>query len=161
MYGSNVEIRIISYICEHVRFDVFTAVTMKSAVFLDVAPCRYCVNRRFGGTYRLHLQGRKIHQQRISVAPIVFKITSLHGPHGKHCLLLLRLRVYSFVAWQYTSYSVRLLGADRIRNSFSYTVVTFLRGGGGFTGRRIERAVHLLLPAFVAVRMITEIPLLL
>jgi hypothetical protein len=22
-----------------------------------VTPCRYCVNRRFGGTYRLHLQG--------------------------------------------------------------------------------------------------------
>jgi hypothetical protein len=24
-----------------------------------VAPCRSCVNRRFGGTYRLHLQGKK------------------------------------------------------------------------------------------------------
>jgi hypothetical protein len=32
---------------------------LKKAVFLDVAPCRYCVNRRFGGTYRLHLEGRK------------------------------------------------------------------------------------------------------
>jgi hypothetical protein len=32
---------------------------MKNAVFRDVAPCRYCVNRRLGGTYRLHLQGRK------------------------------------------------------------------------------------------------------
>jgi hypothetical protein len=30
---------------------------MKNAVFCDVASCRYCVNRRFGGTYRLHLQG--------------------------------------------------------------------------------------------------------
>jgi hypothetical protein len=28
------------------------------AVFWDVAPCIYCVNRRFGGTYRLHLQDR-------------------------------------------------------------------------------------------------------
>jgi hypothetical protein len=34
-----------------VRFEVFTAVTMKNAVFWDVAPCRSCVNRRFGGTY--------------------------------------------------------------------------------------------------------------
>jgi hypothetical protein len=42
------------------RFEVFTAVTMKNAVFWDVAPCRSCVNRRFGGTYSLHLQGRKI-----------------------------------------------------------------------------------------------------
>jgi hypothetical protein len=30
---------------------------MKNAVFWDVAPCRYCVERRFGGPYRLHLQG--------------------------------------------------------------------------------------------------------
>jgi hypothetical protein len=38
-----------------IRFEVFTAVTMKNAVFWDVAPCRYFVNRRFGGTYRLNL----------------------------------------------------------------------------------------------------------
>jgi hypothetical protein len=40
-----------------VRFEVFIAVTMKNAVFWDVAPCRSCVNRRFEGTYHLHLQG--------------------------------------------------------------------------------------------------------
>jgi hypothetical protein len=34
-----------------VRFEVFTSVTMKNAVFWDVAPCIFCVNRRFGGTY--------------------------------------------------------------------------------------------------------------
>jgi hypothetical protein len=45
------------------RFEVFTAVTMKNAVFWDVAPCRSYVNRHFGGTYRLHLQGRKIRHQ--------------------------------------------------------------------------------------------------
>jgi hypothetical protein len=32
---------------------------MKNAVFWDVAPCRSCVNRRFGGTYRLHLEVEK------------------------------------------------------------------------------------------------------
>jgi hypothetical protein len=47
-----------NYKC-YVRFEVFTAVTMKKAVFWDVAPCRYGVNRRFEGTYRLHLQGRR------------------------------------------------------------------------------------------------------
>jgi hypothetical protein len=26
---------------------------MRNAVLLDVAPCRYCVNRRFGGIYCL------------------------------------------------------------------------------------------------------------
>jgi hypothetical protein len=39
-----------------VRFEVLTTATMKNAVFWDVAPCRSCVNRRFGGTYGLHLQ---------------------------------------------------------------------------------------------------------
>jgi hypothetical protein len=32
---------------------------MKKAVFWDVAPCRNGVNRRFGVTYCLHLQGRR------------------------------------------------------------------------------------------------------
>jgi hypothetical protein len=61
--------------------------------------------------------------------PIVFGITSLHGPHGKYRLLLLRMRVYSFVSWQQSSgCSVRLFGANRIENSFLHIVFTFLRG---------------------------------
>jgi hypothetical protein len=35
---------------------------MKNVIFWDVELCRSCVNRRFGRTYRLHLQGRKIHE---------------------------------------------------------------------------------------------------
>jgi hypothetical protein len=46
----------------------FTAVTMKNVVFWGVALCRCCVNRRFGGTYRLHLQGRKICERGTSVS---------------------------------------------------------------------------------------------
>jgi hypothetical protein len=52
----------------NVRFEVFTAVTMKNAVFWDVAPCTSCVNRRFGGKYRLHLHGRKIRERGTSVS---------------------------------------------------------------------------------------------
>jgi hypothetical protein len=33
-----------------VRFEVFTAVTMKNGAFWDVTPCGSCKNRRFGGT---------------------------------------------------------------------------------------------------------------
>jgi hypothetical protein len=33
-----------------VRFEVFTAVTMKNGVFWDVTPCGSCKNRRFEGT---------------------------------------------------------------------------------------------------------------
>jgi hypothetical protein len=43
----------------YVSFEVFTAVTMKNAILWDVTPSRHSVNRRFGGTYRLHLQGRR------------------------------------------------------------------------------------------------------
>jgi hypothetical protein len=41
---------------------------MKNAVFWDVAPCRSCVNLHFGGTYRLHLQDRKIRKRGTSVS---------------------------------------------------------------------------------------------
>jgi hypothetical protein len=43
----------------YLRFEVFTAVTMKNAVFCDMAPCSYCVNRRLGGTYRLHFRAEE------------------------------------------------------------------------------------------------------
>jgi hypothetical protein len=39
---------------------------MKNTVFWDVAPS--CVNRRFGGTYHLHLQRRKIREGGTSVS---------------------------------------------------------------------------------------------
>jgi hypothetical protein len=44
--------------------------TMKNAVVWGVAPCR-CgrLNRRVGGSYRLHLQGRKIRERRTSATP--------------------------------------------------------------------------------------------
>jgi hypothetical protein len=42
-----------------VRFDVFTAVNMKNAVLLDVAPCGSCKNRRFGGTCLLYHKDEK------------------------------------------------------------------------------------------------------
>jgi hypothetical protein len=41
--------------------------TKISAVFWDIAPCSPYVNRRFGGTYGLHLQGRKSAEQETSV----------------------------------------------------------------------------------------------
>jgi hypothetical protein len=42
-----------------VRFEVFTAVTMKNGVFWVVTPCGSCKNRRFGATWRLLHQGDK------------------------------------------------------------------------------------------------------
>jgi hypothetical protein len=50
-----------------VRFEAFTAVSMKNVVFFDVVLCRSCVDQCFGGTYRLHLQGSKIRERSTSV----------------------------------------------------------------------------------------------
>jgi hypothetical protein len=43
-------------------------VYIKNAVLWDVAPCRSCTNRRFGGTYHLHLHCGKIRERGISVS---------------------------------------------------------------------------------------------
>jgi hypothetical protein len=46
---------------DYAGFEVPTAVVLKSTVFRYITPCSPLrVIRRFGGTYRLHLQGRKI-----------------------------------------------------------------------------------------------------
>jgi hypothetical protein len=41
---------------------------LKNAVFWNVALCKSCANIRFGGTYRLHLQGRKLREQGANVS---------------------------------------------------------------------------------------------
>jgi hypothetical protein len=57
-------------------------VTIKNTVFWGVAPCRYCVKRRFGGTYPLHLQGKKIRERGTNVNTWLqaarFSETSVH-----------------------------------------------------------------------------------
>jgi hypothetical protein len=50
---------------ESVGFEVLTAVVKKSIIFWDITPCNPLkVNRRFGWTYCLHLQGRRISRVR-------------------------------------------------------------------------------------------------
>jgi hypothetical protein len=54
---------------QYVGFEVLTAVVMKNIIFWDITPCNHLkVNRLFGGTYRLHLQGRKISRARALLA---------------------------------------------------------------------------------------------
>jgi hypothetical protein len=52
---------------------------MKNAVFWVVALCRSSLNRRFGGTYRLHLQGRKLRERRTSVRQFYFSESMLRS----------------------------------------------------------------------------------
>jgi hypothetical protein len=35
---------------KYLRFEIFTAVTIKNGVFCDITPCGSYKNRRFGGT---------------------------------------------------------------------------------------------------------------
>jgi hypothetical protein len=62
----------------YVRFEVFTAVIIKIVVFWDVVLCKSWVNRRFGGTYHLRLQGIKIRKRGTSLQPpaqyLIFRI---------------------------------------------------------------------------------------
>jgi hypothetical protein len=46
-----------------VRFEVFTAVTMKNGVFWDITPCGSCRNRRFEGTWRQFPSKRRFLQE--------------------------------------------------------------------------------------------------
>jgi hypothetical protein len=49
----------------YVRFEVLIAVVMKSTTFWDITPCNpFKVYKSFGGTYHLHLQGRRINRTR-------------------------------------------------------------------------------------------------
>jgi hypothetical protein len=51
-------IQVYSY---EVGFEVLTEVVMKCSVFWDITPCSPLkVKQLFGGTYHLHLQGRRI-----------------------------------------------------------------------------------------------------
>jgi hypothetical protein len=54
-YHSNVKLKL-----NCVRFEVSTAVTMMIIIFWEMTPCGSSKNRRFGGSYRLHLQGERV-----------------------------------------------------------------------------------------------------
>jgi hypothetical protein len=68
------------------HFEVSTAVVTKSIIFWDVMPCSLLsCNRRFGGTYHLHLQGRRNNfskNQQASLPPPPKCLLQLHRLHG-------------------------------------------------------------------------------
>jgi hypothetical protein len=50
----------------NVGFEVLTMAVMKHGIFWDITPCSQYMNRGFGGTYHLYLQGRKSAEQETS-----------------------------------------------------------------------------------------------
>jgi hypothetical protein len=62
---SSMELVIPTISCSSVGFVILTVVVMESSIVWDITPCSPVkVNRRFGETCRLHLQGRRINQAR-------------------------------------------------------------------------------------------------
>jgi hypothetical protein len=53
---------------QYCPFEAQTTFTVNNAIFRNVVSCRSCVKWRFGRTYRLHLQGRKISEQGTSMS---------------------------------------------------------------------------------------------
>jgi hypothetical protein len=72
-----------------VGVEVFTGVVMKSIIFWDMTPssllsCNWC----FGGTYRLHLQGRRNHFSKNQKASR-WKLNILHGVISQKMILFI------------------------------------------------------------------------
>jgi hypothetical protein len=67
-YLRNVCKLILQYTVSNCRSRCCWYVVLKNVVFWDAALCRSCVSWRFGGIYRLHLQGRKIRERGTSVS---------------------------------------------------------------------------------------------
>jgi hypothetical protein len=73
--------------------EVFTAVTMKDAVFWNVEQSTYCENRRFGGTCLLHLQ----EETRSSKTPVP---TYLHGATSQKKAFSMISLIPTIYIWQ-------------------------------------------------------------
>jgi hypothetical protein len=68
-----------------VRSEIPTAVGANVAILWDIAPCNPYVNRRFGGTYHLHFQGK------VSTATnrrFTLDVNIISGPlHSNNCTI--------------------------------------------------------------------------
>jgi hypothetical protein len=84
--------RALANIVINVGFEVFTAVVMKSIAFWDIMPSSPLkVKRRFGGTYRLHFQGR-ISRENISVKAGGLSFNRLHGVISQKMVLFMVMK---------------------------------------------------------------------
>jgi hypothetical protein len=79
---------------------------MKNVVFWNVAPSRSCVSRRFGGTYRLNLQSKKIHERRTCVSRChLWKLRS-------NALVSMSLQLSAFVSIE-TVFRIQLVSKNQ------------------------------------------------
>jgi hypothetical protein len=88
---------------------------LKNAVFWDVAPCRSYVNRRFGRTYRLHLQGRKIRER--GGCSHIPEDGNLHSHRRENLKSYIRFQVAKFKDSEasYAKYSGAIKGVEFVK----------------------------------------------
>jgi hypothetical protein len=89
-----------------VGFEVFTAVVAKFIIFWDITPCStLIVNRRFGGTYRFHLQGQRPNVFNIlcqtmayaaSVLNNLYSLLKCLAQHNSTCWRVLDVKLFPF-----------------------------------------------------------------
>lgn len=76
------------------RFEVFTAVTVKSEASWDVAPSRYCENGHSRGLCRFHLQSRKNPRAKSSVSSwLAVKLATAKAALRSRILSTLKIEV--------------------------------------------------------------------
>jgi hypothetical protein len=75
-------------------FEVITAVTMESTVFWVVMPCSSHRPRSFGGTYLLHLQGRRICQTKKDGRSMRQAFSDLHGVTAPETVFFIVMDIY-------------------------------------------------------------------
>jgi hypothetical protein len=80
---------------KYIIFEVLTAVVMKSCIYWDITPCSPLkVNRRYGGIFRLHLQGWRISQAWKLMARRGLAFNELHGVMSQKTELFIIKKTY-------------------------------------------------------------------
>jgi hypothetical protein len=104
----------------------FVYMYMKNAVFWDVAPCRFCVNRRFGGMYcslhpRAHAGSSLVDFSTLKMQAICSSETSVHTSstrrhipqdsilHSHCCENLKSYIVYIYIFYNFTNCRFHIL----------------------------------------------------
>jgi hypothetical protein len=110
-----------------VGFEVFTAVVMKSIIFWDMTPCiLLSCNRRFGGTYRLHLQGRrnnvsKNQQVRLRRYVLPKRRLQLNRLHGVISQKIIPFITYLVSERKWTLQNIRKNGYELVFRQFHFS----------------------------------------
>jgi hypothetical protein len=96
--------KILKYYLSRKQNWIVTICYMKCSIFWDIAPCSTYMRRRFGGTYHLHLQGRKSASKKpakpmgIGQHPLPPTLWSLYNCYPDW-LFILPSHLLSLVSW--------------------------------------------------------------